>query len=202
MLATLLLVSLALMADLRRTINWPLDGARGGVHVDPRNGPIIEDVLAYVKRNVPPDEALPVYPVQPMLGFLAGRTTAGGYYVIWPFQDAGRDAAIIADLERNHVSHVVYSLSQYAHLRSFQTNATELFDYLASHYEIDQVFSREPNGPLVVALRRRTAPVAHIALEDLVRRGRGRRSGRRRARAGRPRRPGRVRGRRGRSVAC
>ena len=168
-LAALLLVSLALMADLRRTIDWPLDVARGGVHVDPRNGPIIEDVLAYVKRNVPPGEALPVYPVQPMLGFLAGRTTAGGYYVIWPFQDAGRDAAIIADLERNHVSHVIYSLSQYAHLRSFQTNASELFAYLATHYEIDEVFSREPNGPLVVALRRRAAPTAHIPLEDLVR---------------------------------
>jgi hypothetical protein len=104
-----------------------------------------------------------------MLGFLAGRTTAGGYYVIWPFQDAGRDAAIIADLERNHVSHVVYSLSQYAHLRSFQTNANELFDYLASHYELDAVFSREPNGPLVVALRRRDAARPHVALEDLVR---------------------------------
>jgi hypothetical protein len=163
--AALLLVSLALMLDLRRTIDWPLKAARAGVHVDPHNGPIVEDVLAYVKDNVPPGEPLPVYPVQPMLGFLAGRTTAGGYYVIWPFQDAGRDAAIIRDLERNHVSHVIYSLSQYAHLRSFQTNASELFDYLASHYEIDRVFSREPNGPLVVALRRRDTEPAGIALE-------------------------------------
>jgi hypothetical protein len=168
-LAVLLALSLALMSDLRRTIDWPLDTPRGGVHVDPHNGPIIEDVLAYVKQNVPPGEALPVYPVQPLLGFLAGRTTAGGYYVIWPFQDAGRDAAIIRDLERGHVSHVIYSLSQYAHLRSFQTNASELFAYLASHYEIDRVFSREPNGPLLVALRRRDAPGPHVALEDVLR---------------------------------
>jgi len=165
LVAALFLVSLALMADLRRSIDWPLDVARGGVYVDPRNGPIIEDLLEYVERNVPADEALPVYPIQPMIGFLAGRTTAGGYYVIWPFQDAGRDAAIIADLERGPVSHVVYSLSQYAHLRSFQTNASTLFDHLATHYAIDQVFSREPNGPLLVALRRRDAAGPRVALE-------------------------------------
>jgi hypothetical protein len=163
-----LLVSAALATDLRRQIAWPLDLPRAGVYADPHNGPIIQDVLAYVEREVPPDEPLPVFPTQPMLGFLAGRAPAAGYSVIWPFQSAERDAAIIADLEARHVSHVIYAVSHYAHLGSFQTNAPRLYAYLVDHYEIDRVFSREAFGPIVLALRRRPAATDTVHLRDLV----------------------------------
>ncbi len=149
------LVSLALMDDLRRTIDWPLETPRGGVYADAANGPIIEDVLAYLEREVESGQPVPVYPIQPMIGFLAGRESAGGYHVIWPLQAGKRDASIIADLEERDVSHVVYSLSQYAHLRPFSENAPHLYEYLVRNYEIDRVFTRVALGPLVVALRRR-----------------------------------------------
>jgi hypothetical protein len=92
-----------------------------------------------------------------MLTFLAGREAAGGFHVIWPVQDPKRDDKIIADLEARKPGTIIYSLSQYAHLGSFRRNAGKLFDYLVDRYEIAKVFSREPHGPLVTALKRRDA---------------------------------------------
>ncbi len=153
-MACTLALSIALMIDLRHRIDWPLEMPRGGVYSDPQNGPIIQDVVHYMDVMAPAGQPVPVYPVQPMLGFLAGRATAGGYYVVWPSQNEGRDAKIIADIENKEVSHLIYSVSQYSHLGPFQENAPELFDYLVENFEIERVFSREPHGPIVVALRR------------------------------------------------
>ena len=159
-LAALALVSIELGAELRRDFTWPLRFPRGGVYADARHGPIIEDVLGYVAAHAPPGTPAPVFPLQPMLAFLAGRETAGGFHVIWPGQDPARDERIIADLERRDVRVVVYSISQYAHLGTFRTNAPRLHDYLARHYAIDAVFARETFGPLVCALLRRPSPDA------------------------------------------
>jgi len=92
--------------------------------------------------------------MSPMLGFLAGRSTVGGFHVIWPFQPAERDRRIIAGFEAAQVPLVLYSLSQYAHLGSFRQNAPALFDYLVDHYEIADTFSHERFGPLMVSLAR------------------------------------------------
>ncbi|MBY0280512.1 hypothetical protein K2Z84_34690 [Candidatus Binatia bacterium] len=162
----LCLVSVLLARDLRRDVSYALATPRGGVRIDPRNGPIIDELLAYVDANVPPGEPLPVYPVQPMLTFLAGRDAAGGFHVIWPVQDPSRDDRIVADLERRRPSTIVYSLSQYQHLGTVQKNAPKLFAYLVEHYEIARVLSREPHGPLVTILRRRgTAPPGESVLD-------------------------------------
>ncbi len=150
-------VSVLLVRDLRRDVSYALATPRGGVRIDPRNGPIIDELLAYVDANVPPGEPLPVYPVQPMLEFLAGRDAAGGFHVIWPVQDPTRDDRIVADLDRRKPSTIVYSLSQYQHLGTVQKNAPKLFAYLVANYEIARVLSREANGPLVTILRRRGA---------------------------------------------
>jgi hypothetical protein len=167
----LAVVSLSLGADLRRRMDWPLTMPRGGVHADARHGPIIEDVLAWIAREAPADAPVPVYPVQPMLGFLAGRESAGGFHVIWPVQGPERDARIIADLEARHVDTVVYSLSQYAHLGRVESNAPHLYEYLVRHYEIAEVFSREIVGPLVCGLRRRGPPPPGVLLWDLAPQG-------------------------------
>jgi hypothetical protein len=152
---------------LRRDVDYALATPRGGVRIDPRNGPIIDELLAYVDENVPPGEPLPVYPVQPMLEFLAGRDAAGGFHVIWPVQDPSRDDRIVADLERRKPSTIVYSLSQYQHLGTVQKNAPKLFAYLVGNYEIARVLSREPNGPLVTILRRRaSAPEGTSVLDQ------------------------------------
>jgi hypothetical protein len=153
--AALCVVSAALALDLRRSVDYQLATPRGGVRSDPRNGPIIDDLLAYVDEHVPPGDPLPVYPVQPMLTFLAGRDAAGGFHVIWPVQDPARDEKIVADLERRKPGTIVYSLSQYAHLGAFQKNASLLFGYLVDHYAIARVLSREPHGPLLAILGRR-----------------------------------------------
>lgn len=156
--AVLCAVSVALALDLRREVGYQLATPRGGVRSDPRNGPIIDELLAYVDAHVPPGEPLPVYPVQPMLTFLAGRDAAGGFHVIWPVQDPSRDDKIVADLERRQPSTIVYSLSQYAHLGAFQNNAARLFGYLVDNYAIARVLSREPHGPLLAILGRRGVP--------------------------------------------
>jgi dolichyl-phosphate-mannose-protein mannosyltransferase len=164
--AALLAVSLDLALELRRAFTWPLRVPRGAVYTDARHGPIIEDVLRWVAAKAPPGTPVPVYPLQPMLAFLAGRETAGGFHVIWPGQDPARDERIIADLEGRNVRAVVYSLSQYASLGSFRANAPRLNDYLARHYTIDRVFAREPFGPLVCgAVRRDATPPGRPLLE-------------------------------------
>lgn len=165
-LGALCAVSVALALDLRRTVDWQLATPRGGVRSDPRNGPIIDELLAYVEENVPAGEPLPVYPVQPMLAFLAGREGVGGFHVIWPVQDPERDAKIVADLERRRPSTIVYSLSQYAHLGTFRDNAPRLFDYLVERYDLAHVLSREAHGPLVTILRRDEAAPAGVSLLD------------------------------------
>lgn len=173
-LAALAIVTLALMGDLRRRIDWWIGWPRGGAYIDAQNGPVIEDALGWVQRSTEPGEPLPVYPVQPMLGFLAGRESAGGFHVIWPVQAPERDRRIIADFERRRIGHVVYSLSQYAHLGRFQENAPQLFDYLVDHFEIAAVFSRVPNGPLLLGLeRRRPGPGRPLADEPATVTGAG-----------------------------
>lgn len=162
-------VSAALALDLRRTVDYQLATPRGGVRIDPRNGPIIDELLEWVDANVPPGEPLPVYPVQPMLTFLAGRDAVGGFHVIWPVQDPARDDKIVADLERRRPTAIVYSLSQYAHLGAFQKNAGKLFSYLVDEYEIARVLSREPHGPLVTILTRRAdEPEGKSLLDDVA----------------------------------
>jgi hypothetical protein len=169
MLAALVVVTLRLGAELRTAFQWPVPGPHGGVYTDARHGPLVEDVLQYLERHAPPGAPVPVYPTQPMLGFLAGRDTAAGFHVIWPFQAADRDARIIADLEQRRPPTIVYSLSQYAHLHTFRENAPRLFDYLVDRYELTTTFSREHYGPLLTALTRDDDP-DDGTLAQLVRR--------------------------------
>jgi len=159
-------VSAGLAADLRHEFAWPLHTSRAGIRADARHGPIIEDILAHVAAHAPPGTPVPVWPVQPMLEFLAGREGAGGFHVIWPGQDPARDRRIIADLEGRDVVVIVYSLSQYADLGSFRQNAPELYAYLVRHWTIERVFTRERFGPLLCALRRRTTPAVGRPLAD------------------------------------
>src|SRR5439155_11562 len=112
-------------------------------------------LLAYIDAHAPPGAPVPVYPLQPMLEFLAGREGAGGVHVIWPGQDPARHERIIADLEARDVRLVIYSFSHYASLGSFRENAPRLFEYLARHYAIERVFAHDPFGPLWCALGRR-----------------------------------------------
>ncbi len=158
-LLVLLLTAGTLARDLRRATSFRLASPRAGVFVDARNGPIIEDVLADIAHQ-PPRETLAVWPVQPMLTFLAGRRPVAGFHVLWPVQESDRDARIVAELETTQAPRLIYSLSQFQHLGPVSRNAPELWRYLNRDYEIDAVFDREPHGPLITALARRAEPHA------------------------------------------
>lgn len=167
-LGILFAISLALGIDMRRRIDYWLDSPRAQVYADRMNGPLIDEVLAWVEKEVPPGQPVPVYPMQPALGFLAGRETVAGYHVIWPMQAADRDQRILDLLEERGVQRVLFSISQWSHLGSFQQNAPRLFDALVDGWEIDTVFNREANGPILVALRRRSPPGPQIELQHLL----------------------------------
>jgi hypothetical protein len=100
--------SALLVRDFRRLNDFPLDVPRSGVLVDAQNGPVVRDLLEHVERTVPPAAPLPVYPLQPMIGFLAWREPVVGFHVIWPVQGAARDDRIIAGFERERPPMVVY----------------------------------------------------------------------------------------------
>jgi hypothetical protein len=159
-------MSLGLVGRLRQTITWPLASPRAGVRVDLNNGPIIDDVLEWVAANAPAGEPVPVYPIHPMIGFLAGREVAANFQVIWPVQGDDRDRKIIADLERRRPHAIVYSFSGWAHLGSFRDNAPALWRYLVEHYEIRQTFARDLWGSLLCGLVRRETSVPGRPLLD------------------------------------
>jgi hypothetical protein len=169
----LAVTSIGLGVDLRRAYAVSSENPRCGVYADPVTARIVEDVVGWMTRHSAPGDAVPVYPIQPMFGFLAERPAVAGFYFIFPVQDPRRDERIIAELERRRVENVVYSFSQYAQLGSFEETAPRLFTHLARHYEIATVFSPERFGPLMCALRRRAdrargeAPVGAWEPEDV-----------------------------------
>jgi hypothetical protein len=166
--AALLVTTMALMSDLRRRVDHWVASPRAGVYADSLNGPLIDDVLAWAARAVPAGMPLPVYPTQPALTFLAGRETVAGYYVIWPMQAGDRDRRIVEELDRRGVEWILFSVSQWAHLRSFQENAPALFDSLVQDWEIGEVFTREANGPILAALKRRAPAAPRTELRELA----------------------------------
>ncbi|MDG1959324.1 MAG: hypothetical protein P8K76_08125 [Candidatus Binatia bacterium] len=165
--ASLLLLSGALMVDLRGTMDHYLPSERGGIYADRQNGPVLEETLSWIEQHVPEEAILPVFPTQPTIGFLAGRPPAGGFFIIWPGQAEGRDARVLADLDET-IPHIIFSLSQWGHLPPFAENAPVLFDTLVADWEIEKVFSPDPKGPIVLALSRETETPAHRARQPLA----------------------------------
>lgn len=161
----LLLFSGALMIDLRRTMDHYLPSERAGIYADRQNGPVLEEVLEWVENNVPADAVLPVFPTQPTIGFLAGRPPAGGYFIIWPGQAADRDQRVLADIGTTR--HIVFSLSQWGHLPPFVENAPLLFENLVTDWKIDQVFSPDPKGPILLALIPESPPSEERPIQTL-----------------------------------
>ena len=157
--AALLLLSGALMFDMRATMDHYLPSERGGIYADRQNGPVVEEALSWIEQNVPSDAVLPVFPTQPTIGFLSGRPPAGGYFIIWPGQAEQRDARVLADINEG-TPHIIFSLSQWGHLPPFAENAPVLFGTLVEDWEIDRVFSPDPKGPIVLALSRQTPTAA------------------------------------------
>ena len=160
--AALLGGSARLAADLRRQTSHALALPGGTVHVTEDEARVFTDVARYVEATVPPEAPLPVFPYHPLIAFLLGRETGVSSYIIWPVQPyPDLESRLIADLERQRIRTIIYSLSQYGHLHRFQANVPALFAYLVDHYEMERVFAARSWGLEFTALRRREGPAEH-----------------------------------------
>ncbi len=168
LLLALVGVSLDVGTDMRRHFAWRLRGSRAGIYADAHHGPVMEDILHYIDEHAPPGTPVPSYPLQPMIGFLAGREGVGGYYVIWPGHHPGRDQRIIAELRARDVPAIAYSVSQYLHLGRFRDVAPALHEYLARTYRMDAVFAHETYGPILAGLARRPTEPSGRSLLDFL----------------------------------
>lgn len=167
-LAGLLAVTLAMIVDMRRVFDHPLPFARGGVWADRQNGPLIDAIVQWQDQNVDKDVPLPSWPTQPMLVFLSERETVGTYHVIWPGQNPARDTTLREEMVRRGVNRLLFSISQWGHLGSFESIAPEFHADMVRDWEIEHVFSLEPVGPIVAALQRSQPAVPHTALSEFI----------------------------------
>lgn len=158
--------TIAMILDMRRVFDHPLPFARGGVYADRQNGPLIDAVVAWQDEKIAPGVPLPSWPTQPMLVFLSARETVGTYHVIWPGQDPARDSILRSEMERRDVDRLLFSISQWGHLGSFESIAPEFHADMVRDWEIEKVFSLEPVGPIVAALHRSPDRRAGLPLQD------------------------------------
>jgi hypothetical protein len=163
-----------LAADLRRTFDRPVAVARAGVRSDTSAGPLVEDVVAWIARAAPIGTPVPVWPGHPVIGFLAGRETAGGFHVVRPGQRPDRDERILADLKARRPEAIVFGIADHAPVEAFRAEAPRVYQYLVRYYEIAEVVGREVGGPVFTALRRRPLepPPGAPILAHLPERGR------------------------------
>jgi len=169
-LATLLalLGTLRITRDLRRAFATPVPTAAGTVWLKREEAGVLADLLGYVAARTGPADPLPVIPYHPLIQFFARRTAGLSSYYFWPVRPTeDTDARLIADLEATRPGTIIYSVSQYAHLRRFRENFPDLFAYLVDHYHIARTFTPpQPWGAVFCGLERREP--APPPLVDLV----------------------------------
>ena len=150
-----------LLRDLRRIYDTPVVTAAGTVWLPRDEAGVLGGLLEYVAAHTAPTDPLPVVPYHPLLQFFAARTAGTRSLIFWPVRSpAATDALLIDEFAAAHPGTIIYSVSQYAHLRRFRVSFPELFEHLVDHYEIAQTFtSPSPWGVVFVALApRKPAP--------------------------------------------
>jgi hypothetical protein len=131
-----------------------------GLHVEPADARLLEDLVATVVRETPPGEPIAVYPYFPLLHFLADRRGPHrSGYIVWPVPEIeDRDGALIDAMEAQHVRLVFYHFTQFLTLPPVESYAPKLYRYLVDHFESFASFSAGPFGYKFEALRRDDAP--------------------------------------------
>jgi hypothetical protein len=153
--------------ELRAKNSEPVRLARAaGLHVEPADARMLEDLVATVQRETAPGETIAVYPYFPLLHFLADRRGPHrSGYIVWPVPEIeDRDGALIDAMEAQHVRLVLYHFTQFLTLPPVETYAPKLYRYLVDRFESFATFSGGPFGYKVAALRREDGPPPGRAL--------------------------------------
>ena len=164
--AACVLLSARLVERFTTRYAAPIENARAGVRVLPVEARLLEDVVAYVRANSDPGEAIAVLPYFPIVHFLAERPAPHrSAYIVWPFPEfPDRDRQIIAAMQAQPTRLVVYNFTQFAALPVMEESAPELFDFLVENYELERVFSYDKWNYMLGGLRRTPEPPEGHAL--------------------------------------
>jgi len=149
-----------LMDRLRRTYDTPLPSERAGIHAQPDEARLFDELLETIHAHIEPGEPLTALPYFPLLNFLADRPGLHpAAYILWPFPEIpDRDAQIVRALQEEDVDLVIYHFTQFVSFPPVRDYAPLLFRYLVDHYEIDRILAFEPLGYRVATLLRTRTP--------------------------------------------
>lgn len=137
-------VSAYLAFEASATYTAPVDGVRGTVWVRPEDAESFDSLIDALAAT-PEDRPVLVVPCLPITTFLSGRPPLARFIWLWPRDAyADRDQQIIRRLEERPDASIVYVLMHTPFAPRPQVTVPELFDYLADHYEIAQVFGPAP----------------------------------------------------------
>lgn len=148
----------------------PIDSPRAGILVEPRHARLLNDMVAWLRQNTEPGEAVAVMPYFPLLQFYADRRGPDrSSYIVWPFPEfPDRDARVIRALDATHTRVLIYNFNQFAVFEDAGAYAADLFRYLVDHFKLLEVHSSDYWGyELGIAVREEgDAPGVALLGED------------------------------------
>jgi hypothetical protein len=141
---------------LRLRNSTPIESARAGIFVEPKQARLLNELVEYLQVNTKPDEPVAVLPYFPILQFLAERRGPHrSSYIIWPFPEfPDRDRRVIDAMEATDTKLVVYSFNEFQIFEGVDAYAADLFAYLVENFETERVFSHDYWGYKLGGLRR------------------------------------------------
>jgi hypothetical protein len=146
---------------LRWANDTPVRIDRAGVLARAADARVLERIVASVERATPAGEPIAVVPYQPLVQFLSGRPPGSRFLLVWPVEyQAGRDAEMLADLDRRGVRTVVHGATSAPQLGTLSMSAPALLAGLAERFRVAEVVAEEPRGIAFLRLERRPAAPA------------------------------------------
>jgi hypothetical protein len=141
--ATALAASVALCVEARAFYAWPVPSPRAGVLADRDAAATLGPLLAALAPKPGETPApLAALPYQPTLNFLSGRPLATRFLTVLPLEEfPDRQEQILADLERDPRTEIVYGLQHLSAIRRPQYFAPRLFAALTDRWQLGRVYS-------------------------------------------------------------
>ena len=141
---------------LRRANDTPVALERAGVFAPAPDARTLRRIVESIDHATPKDEAIAVLPYQPLVQFLSGREPASRFLLVWPVEfQSGRDAEMLADLDRRGVRTVIVGATSAPQLGTLSRSAPDLLAGLAQRFRIAEVIVEDPRGISFLRLERR-----------------------------------------------